>query len=272
MNGEATTSKAPADDVISPPTRRGTELDEPSAGRTLVRRRTNYGDAPQYEIWQVARAATAAPFYFKPMIIDHGSTQMSYTDGGLFTRNNPTSEGIQEVEEGFGIGSLDTVVSIGTAKALKPDGKTTISRGEQMIDRAGDPEQVHDQIQAQADKTYGYFRFNDTRGIDVDFDDCLPRKKWPRNRVSPGFLTYQKIETAWNEWASRIENFNALKRCAERLVEIRWARKGDEARWERFATCAEYRWGAPTPTKSFTHATTSGSTTRTAGMKEAMMT
>ena len=203
----------------------------------IKRRHTNYGDATRLEIAQVARAATAAPFYLEPLVVGNKTV---FTDGGQDTRSNPTDEGIQEVEEQFGDGSLEAVVSIGTAKKAKIAKKSFRSRGLALIDLGSNPEAVHERIENRGGSYY-YFRFNDVGGLDMDFDDWYPRKKRRFRTTESGAETMKAIEDAWIRWAGKLDTINCLKDCAKVLVDLRRERARDDARWERFATCAEFR-------------------------------
>jgi hypothetical protein len=77
----------------------------------------NPGPAHRHEIWKVARATSAAPTYFSPVIIDH----KEYYDGGI-GNNNPVMLMLEEVAAKAETKSYDEamsiVVSIGAG--LKP--------------------------------------------------------------------------------------------------------------------------------------------------------
>ncbi len=78
----------------------------------------NPGLADNNRIWQVARATSAAPTYFKPTKIDG----IEYLDGG-FGANNPCSEMYDEVRR-MNNGSddcVDIIISVGTGK--NPQGR-----------------------------------------------------------------------------------------------------------------------------------------------------
>jgi hypothetical protein len=91
----------------------------------------NYGPAHNFEIWEVARATTAAPPYFDPLKISalnrSNSNQSSshqhrmiFTDGGFGQSNNPTLESFREVlrKNAARIDRVGIVVSIGTGGAV----------------------------------------------------------------------------------------------------------------------------------------------------------
>lgn len=77
----------------------------------------NPGPAHDVPIWEVARATSAAPTYFKPAKIDH----RKYLDGGFGETNNPSIEIYDEVRR-MNNNSNDCIgilVSIGTGKNKK---------------------------------------------------------------------------------------------------------------------------------------------------------
>lgn len=76
----------------------------------------NPGVADNNEIWKVARATSAAPTYFRPMMIDDDE----YLDGG-FGANNPCGEICHEVRRMNNSSEhcVGIIVSVGTGKHLK---------------------------------------------------------------------------------------------------------------------------------------------------------
>ena len=79
----------------------------------------DYVNASGLEIWQAARAATAADLYFEPLVIHNGRRRSIFTDGGFGPRCNPTEDGIDEVKNKYGDHSLTFVISVGTLKQLR---------------------------------------------------------------------------------------------------------------------------------------------------------
>ena len=69
------------------------------------------GLAHRIPVWQVARATTASPAFFRPVIID----DHEYISGN-FGINNPCAEICNEVQNVNGIGNVDIILSIGTGK------------------------------------------------------------------------------------------------------------------------------------------------------------
>ncbi|MCJ1270844.1 hypothetical protein MMC22_010741 [Lobaria immixta] len=214
-----------------------------------IEREPNFGKAQDFEIWEVARAATAAPFYFDPLKIDiPGSSQhMRLTDAGFGHHNNPTKDGIKEMEWMNLTKSIGIVVSIGTAR--KDEGK--LERGpfafrsklKDLAKKATDTEMVHEDMHTESEKAGGfqYFRLNDRDGLDTELDEWEPKpsKFSGRNKGNgSGSATLKKIRDAFNGWVS--QHHMEFQDCAKALVQCRRARMANSAVWERYATGAEY--------------------------------
>ena len=121
-------------------------------------------------IWQVARATSAAPTYFKPPIIDG----LEYVDGG-FGANNPCVEIYEEVRKmnNDSKKSASTILSIGTGKnneARRFKG-TGLQRYLNYLNFArkwaSDSEQTHlAMLKAKKEVNFNYFRLNVEEGLD----------------------------------------------------------------------------------------------------------
>lgn len=102
-------------------------MDVPRPFSTYERRvwETESDRTPACQIWQAARATTAAPSYFEPIeIADDDGTRRTYVDGAVLC-NNPTEQVLRESERLLGPKRrLGCIISIGTGKAdriaLKP--------------------------------------------------------------------------------------------------------------------------------------------------------
>ena len=210
---------------------------------------TNHGKAQQFQIWEVARAATAAKFFFEPLKIPIlGSPEnILFEDGGFSVANNPTLLGTQELEDLYGRDSLGIIVSVGTArkdesKEKKSFYKTIPRATKKFAAKATDPEAAHKSMKRKAKEAAGsdfsYHRLNDPGKLEIELDEWEPRKTGS-NRVS-GSTTLNKIETAFNEWAAAEEVGDQLRSCAAALVKCRRSRLKDEDKWERFATGARF--------------------------------
>ena len=208
----------------------------------------NYGKAQQLEVWQVARAATAAKFYFEPLKVENARTDgfTEFTDGGFGRANNPTKTGKQEIEDLHGRDSVGVVVSVGTARKLKEDAKkanffsTIPASAREFADQATDPEVIHDDIQREYDrhKQFSYYRLNHPGGLQTELDEWKPKQRMYGKKYG-GKKTIQTIETAFTGWAALDENIELLKACAKDLVARRRERM-NTGKWERFATGSHY--------------------------------
>lgn len=75
----------------------------------------NPGPASTYQIWEVARATSAAPIFFAPIHLN----DKVFVNGGV-TANNPTQEALREVAFLHGELSGTCVVSIGSGISNDP--------------------------------------------------------------------------------------------------------------------------------------------------------
>ena len=208
-----------------------------------------YEKAQEFEIWQVARAATAAPFYFEPLKIEmaRASGHILFRDGGFSLNNNPTREGTREIEDFHGPNSIGIVVSVGTARKKKEATGSWLRRFftgmkkelEDMAHAITDPEAIHEEMQkAEDEQGFPYYRLNHENGLDIELDQWEPKRKLLRKDA--GSKTITAIRNAFGQWASQTENTNQLQGCARQLVECRRKRM-TTAKWERYATGARYR-------------------------------
>jgi hypothetical protein len=205
---------------------------------TLADEEKDYGS--DWQIWQVARAATAAPMYFKELpekrhMLD-GETTVYFSDGGFGQTNNPTYEGIAEIKSLHGEGSLGAIVNVGTSRTkLKAGGKSIFKRAAAAAHIATDPKSVAEKVESL--NLSEYWRFNDDVGINVDLDDWKPNGYFTKH---PGTKTLTDIKNKFREWALDPENSEHLRSCAEELVMRRRARIQNPAMWKVYATNASF--------------------------------
>lgn len=226
---------------------------------------TNFDEAERekenMEVWQVARAATAATFFFKPFR-DRPSfgkkgrrkAMRELTDGGFGPSNNPTYMALEEMILYLGgdDAKLGTIVSIGTASdsLLRTDGRMTTSKLREMAQSLTNPEHSHAQAKARMEnKQRGkdYYRFNATEDegppgvLKVEMDEWKPRHMF--RKEGNGEDTLEKMRNHFAAWMLAKKNGHdaKLKKCAEALVRRRHARTHDHWRWERFALGSSYR-------------------------------
>jgi len=208
-----------------------------------AQRNTNYESAQSFPIWQVARAATAAPTYFEPLKMETpGSTVHSvFKDAGLGPTINPTQEGILEIKDLYGESSIGVVVSVGTAKSRHLWGGGIRQPVKALASMIADPEMIHTNINKESVREgFPYYRLNDPGKLNIELDEWEPKQR-PLGRKVPGSTTLRRMRDAFNEWATKPETAEQFKRCASELVKRRQARTNDCAKWERFATGAQFR-------------------------------
>lgn len=213
----------------------------------------NYGPASTLRIPEIARAATAAPFYFKPLKIKSGGKEVVvYEDGGFGTCNNPTMEAIWEIENIHGAQSVGVVVSVGTARNDHEEGTGTLQKIRKIGKKATDPETVHSQVERLLESEridFEYFRLNAPGFLDIALDEWKPKSsRKPFRKTQKGSSddksgkeTLKTMKTKFSEWLRKNKNQEVLQRCAEELVRCRRARTLNKFRWEHFATGAVYR-------------------------------
>ena len=211
--------------------------------RNPLFRNINYGPAQDFEIWEVARAATAAPFYFDPLKINiRGSSEhMILTDAG-FDHDNPTKEGTNEIEWMYGTESIGIVVSVGTARRDEGNLKSGLMKFKPKVkdlaQKATDTERVHLEMDTNSSRdNFLYYRLNDPDGLKMELDEWEPKPS--RFNDKSGSKTRETIEIAFTKWAGN--NNPYLQTCAKDLVRCRRARSVNRAKWERYATGAEFR-------------------------------
>ncbi|KAL9099785.1 MAG: hypothetical protein Q9163_004758 [Psora crenata] len=196
----------------------------------------NPGPAHDIPIWQVARATSAAPTYFKEAKIEG----RKYLDGG-FGANNPCREIYNEVRKmnNYNENCASTIISIGTGKNKKK--RMASAKGIKEVFRAGlgkfidyenfarrwaaDSETVHEDMisrGAAPNSTFKYFRFNVEHGLDsMKLDDwrtrgrlrvglgrCIgkTRSGWPRSKENDVPLDDLSGKRAVNGYASHHNN------------------------------------------------------------------
>ena len=210
----------------------------------------NYEKAQQLEVWEVARAATAAKLYFEPLRIENRRAEgfTKFEDGGFSQANNPTRTGMHEIEDLHANGSVGTIVSVGTARKLKEDveGKTFFSTlpnlAREFADTVTDPETTHREMKRdQAMYDFPYYRLNHPGGLKTELDEWKPKNRM-YNKKKSGEKTIADMESAFDRWAAKTDNIDQLQKCAAALVARRRERMNTDA-WERYATGSHFTCG-----------------------------
>jgi hypothetical protein len=209
------------------------------------------GPADNFKIWEVARAATAAPFYFDPIEIkDRDKIIHIFKDGGMGETTNPTDVGIEDIVIQEGDDAVGIVVSVGTARGGYVNEadfflRKTKDRYRLPIWETSNPESVHDKIARNQHhhQNMTYWRFNPSKEehlLNMSLDEWKPKRS-PRLKKSPGSKTIEEIRSAFGKWAIQTDVQNMLRECARQLVEQRRLRMRDEVKWEQFSTLTDYR-------------------------------
>ncbi|KAF7865472.1 hypothetical protein EAF04_006447 [Stromatinia cepivora] len=197
----------------------------------------NPGPPLYIPIWQVARATTAAPTYFKPSQINNER----FVDGG-YGYNNPTSRTFAEVEQVHGKGTIAITLSIGTGRPTKvpPIARKNsglIGHYRQMIKYTAatttDSEHIHEHVK---DRTLGrctYERLNVDGGLgDINLGEWRIHNK--EN------MTLKTIREQTLAYLNQSEVRTRMEKVARMLVKNRQERSRTR-RWDVVATGHRYQ-------------------------------
>lgn len=205
----------------------------------------NPGDPNTFAIWQVARATSAAPSYFKSIHM----FEARYYDAAT-NLNNPSWEVVREVsllaKESYD--TIDLLLSIGGGNAKGNNRRLRFGTGSMLRELTDISDVVHEKVMFESKvQGFDYFRFDVKEGL-----QAVRMNEW---RPQPGGeITLEKIEMATKNYLSQ-EGVRALiQGCAANLVDKRMQR-AQTMRWERFATGTRYRCpladDCPTPKAKF---------------------
>ena len=181
------------------------------------------------EIWEVARATGAAPFYFEPVAL---GDELYYDAASFF--HNPSRYVLDEVrsEAHGGPDTVAVLVSIGAgnfeSKGISRRGSNT-SKSERT--HVSDP--IHESLEHDSKhQQFDYYRLN--------VDDHL-RTGRLNDWISKGNgrKTLQQIVEASTKHLEAQPVREQIHQIAKRLVSIR-LRRAETMRWERFATGIVY--------------------------------
>lgn len=190
----------------------------------------NPGAADTCQIWEAARATSAAPNYFSP--VDIGEKR--FMDGGFGT-NNPSFEAFNEMTQS----KLDPLlhplmISIGSGTGPRRS-KSEKSRFQpklvstlySAIDMATGTQRVHEQMSVVArENKFEYFRFNVDEGLeDISLDTWNVRKTEGKRF----YKTISHIENQTIKYLSREDVQKNLRRCAQLLMDRINSRCSDPA-------------------------------------------
>lgn len=214
----------------------------------------NPAQAHDIPIWQVARATSAAPTYFKPMVIDG----LEHLDGG-FGANNPCLEAYDEVTKMNNNAKkcVKYILSIGTGKnneinRFKGDGIYRYLNYLNFARKwATDSEGTHERIdktRSDLEKldTFEYCRLNVEEGLGrMKLDEWHTRRSF-RTKAGAGNKTLETITSHTKKYLEKNEVQDSIRKCAKMLVEIRRDRvASNPQRWERACIGAWYQCRVP---------------------------
>ena len=206
----------------------------------------NPGPPCKKEIWKVARAATAAPSYFRPMELEGGP----FLDGGLGA-NNPTTEAWYSIRQRHeDRDAVQVLVSIGTGQDLRNRRTVTsfyhriLRVSKTMKAMATDTERVHEEMERSMIEGQGrgrYYRLNVEKGLGdriVPLDACKGIR---------GSKTLDILRMKTNEYLESSQAKSNIRKIAEQLVAIRRARSNslDQDSWEEFCYGLKYKCTVP---------------------------
>jgi chorismate mutase len=215
----------------------------------------NPGPAHRHEIWKVARATSAAPTYFSPVIID----DKEYYDGGI-GNNNPVMLMLEEVAAKAETKSYDEamsiVVSIGAG--LKPSKRLrakhkfpritslrplkAISKVlDKLKETSTDSERDHHTVERmfRQIKFDHYYRWNgggEVGGLALD--------EWHPNPKGHKPATDKFIEMEVKHYMSQEDIRQEVDKCARKLVKLRRDRaayRPENGTWRRRTHCTVLR-------------------------------
>jgi len=185
------------------------------------------------EVWQVCRATSAAPCYFKPVKIEG----LKYRDGAQW-KSNPATEIFNEVTETYRNTSkrsnIKAFVSVGCGRGPKP---TKLPGFKQKSNNPlhgtfpwPDSSVVERRLtQKLRDCFLNFAGPQDLFDIEID--------EWRNDR--DGGSTFDRISHSAAQYCSQKEVKARLEQAAAMLVELRHNR-ARTTKWERFALGAKY--------------------------------
>ena len=175
-----------------------------------------------YHIWEVARATSAAPGYFDPMVIGRSS----YIDGG-FGNNNPSLHAFREVQVVREAKSPRTqlsrplIVSIGSGSRSIDSTISSFSKLKHIMLVArsliSDTQPVHaSMVTLGKHQEVEYFRFEVDAGLAHVLIDSWEVKKRNGKKV---WSTVEHITEATETYLRQQTVVDQLRRCARLLVQ-----------------------------------------------------
>ena len=191
----------------------------------------NPGDQNTFAIWEVARATSAAPSYFKSIHLP----QVRFYDPAV-NLNNPSWEVLNEVNllAERSQDAIDLLLSIGgaNAKANNPRVKFGNDSLQQGLTNISDA--VHNEVEYESThQLFHYYRFDVKEGLqEVRMNEWKPKPS--------GSITLKRIQEATSRYLKEPKISDLIRECAKKLVKRR-TQRAQTMRWERFATGIRYK-------------------------------
>ena len=213
-----------------------------------------YGDAPNLQIWQVARATSAAPTYFHPITIPRASVQGDWTfkDGG-FGCNNPSEEAYNDVTDNHGgtSESMGPFISLGTGFSRiegfsKKKGNlfnfiANMKAARQIVSRTQGAHKT--MVKHSNNERFPYFRFDGGARLgEIAMDEWKSHRltRLTGHEKTAGGITLEKIYVATAAYLADPQVQQDLAKCARILVRRRQLRMRNNSEWDRFASFSYY--------------------------------
>ena len=168
----------------------------------------NPGPASSFQIWEAARATTAAPLYFTPL--NHENQE--FYDGGI-TSNNPTLQVLGEMQALLPHTPINCVVSLGSGitPPKKPAAGSSDAAIRLLTTVVTDTQDTERLAFAIADsRGFPYFRFNLDLGRRIAMDEWIDRGSPPNTTIR----TLDYLQKVAEEFLRRDEVLHNLRRCA----------------------------------------------------------
>lgn len=191
----------------------------------------NPGDPNTFAIWQVARASTAAPFYFESV----RSSQARFHDAAV-NLNNPSWEVLNEVNllAKNSQDAVDLLLSIGGGNAKANNPRVKFGNDSLLQNLTEISDAVHNKVEYEStQQLFHYYRFDVKEGLQqVRMNEWKPKQS--------GSITLKRIHEATSRYLKQSKVSDLIRECATKLVEIR-TQRAQTMRWERFATGIRYK-------------------------------
>lgn len=217
-----------------------------------------FGGAAALPIWQVARATSAAPTYFRPIEIPKGSMPgvVTFKDGG-FGSNNPSEEAYNDIilKHGGNIHNMGPFISIGTGippikffskkKGNFNNARNAVTNIKAALKLPSRTTTVdHTMGRLSTYNCFPYFRFDGGERLgEIALDEWKGHRfTWLTGKdKNPGCTTLDKMYVATAAYLADPKVQEDLTKCARILVRRRQLRMRDSSEWDRYASFSEYK-------------------------------